>query len=88
MNNGENIVLGGLIQSDNENLNRGVPLLNRVPVLGNLFSYQRISSERRELFIVLRPEIVSLSSESGGVQYSDILNRFELVSQLFEEEEF
>ena len=88
VNNGENIVLGGLIQSDNENLNRGVPLLNRVPVLGNLFSYQRISSERRELFIVLRPEIVSLSSESGGVQYSDILNRFELVSQLFEEEEF
>ena len=88
VNNGENIVLGGLIQSDNENLNRGVPLLNRVPVLGNLFSYQRISSERRELFIVLRPEIVSLNSESGGVQYSDILNRFELVSQLFEEEEF
>ena len=86
--NGENIVLGGLIQSDNENLNRGVPLLNRVPVLGNLFSYQRISSERRELFIVLRPEIISLNGENGGVQYADILNRFELVSQLFEEEEF
>ncbi len=87
VNNGENIVLGGLIQSDNENLNRGVPLLNQVPVLGNLFSYQQLRVERRELFIVLRPEIIHLNAEGGGVQYSDILNRFELVSQLFEEEE-
>lgn len=86
VNNGENIVLGGLIQTDNENINRGVPLLNQVPVIGSLFSFQRISVERRELFIVLRPEIISLDAESGGVQYSDILNRFELVSQLFEEE--
>lgn len=85
VNNGENVVLGGLIQDDEENLNRGVPLLNRVPVVGGLFSYQRLSVERRELFIVLRPEIVNLNAEGGGVQYSDILNRFELVSQLFED---
>lgn len=85
VNNGENVVLGGLIQDDEENLNRGVPLLNQVPVIGGLFSYQRLSVERRELFIVLRPEIVNLNAEGGGVQYSDILNRFELVSQLFED---
>ncbi len=85
VNNGENVVLGGLIQDDDENLNRGVPLLNQVPLIGNLFSYQRISVERRELFIVLRPEIVNLNAETPGVQYSDILNRFELVSQLFED---
>ena len=85
VNNGENVVLGGLIQDDDENLNRGVPLLNRIPVVGGLFSYRQLSTERRELFIVLRPEIVNLNAEGGGVQYSDILNRFELVSQLFED---
>lgn len=85
VNNGENVVLGGLIQDDNQSLNRGVPLLNRVPVIGGLFSYQQLSTERRELFIVLRPEIVNLNAEGGGVQYPDILNRFELVSQLFED---
>ena len=37
--NGDNIVLGGLIQTDTEALNTRVPLLNRVPGLGNLFSY-------------------------------------------------
>ncbi len=85
VNNGENVVLGGLIQDDDESLDRGVPLLNRIPVVGGLFSYRQLSTERRELFIVLRPEIVNLNAEGGGVQYSDILNRFELVSQLFED---
>ena len=81
--NGENVVLGGLIQTDDQLLNTGVPFINRVPVLGNLFSYQENSVERRELFIVLRPEIINLNS-SGSVQYTDILERFELASELFE----
>ena len=80
----ENIVLGGLIQTEIERLNTGVPGLHRLPVVGNLFSYQRDSIERRELFIVLRPEIINLNAE-GGVQYSDILDRFELASELFED---
>ena len=82
--NGDNIVLGGLIQTDTEALNTGIPLLNRVPALGNLFSYQQDNLERRELFIVLRPEIIDLN-EQVGPQYSDILDRFELASELFEE---
>ena len=81
--NGENIVLGGLIQSDNENLNSGVPGLNRVPVVGRLFSYRQNSQERRELFIVLRPEIIDLN-EASALQYADIVERFEMVSELLE----
>jgi len=61
-----------------------VPGLNRVPLLGRLFSYQQNSIQRRELFIVLRPEIINLNSETS-VQYRDILERFELATQLIEE---
>jgi general secretion pathway protein D len=82
--NGENVVLGGLIQTDNELLNTGIPILNRLPGVGKLFSYQQETQERRELFIVLRPEIINLNAE-GGVEYSDILDRFELASELFED---
>lgn len=82
--NGENIVLGGLIQTDQERLNTGVPGLNRIPVVGNLFSYQQRSQERRELFIVLRPEVIDLN-ERTGLQYPEILDRFELAAELFEE---
>lgn len=79
--NGENIVLGGLIQSNNGDLNTGVPFLNRVPVLGRLFSYQQDTTERQELFIVLRPEVVNLN-QVGNAQYAEILQRFELMGEL------
>lgn len=80
---GENVVLGGLIQTDTENLNTGVPGLNRIPGVGRLFSYQQDTTERRELFIVLRPEIINLNSEIG-LEYQDILDRFEMASELLE----
>ncbi len=81
---GESVVLGGLIQSDNQNLSTGVPGLNRVPVLGGLFSYRQDLNERKELFIVLRPEVVNLNDQAA-VSYSEILERFELAAELFEE---
>lgn len=82
--NGENVVLGGLIQTDEERLNTGVPGLNRIPVVGNLFSYQQRSEERKELFIVLRPEVINLN-EQNNAQFPEILDRFELAAELFEE---
>ncbi|MDA0278835.1 MAG: hypothetical protein O3C29_00090 [Proteobacteria bacterium] len=85
--NGENVVLGGLIQTDIENLNTGVPGLNRVPLLGRLFSYQQETVERRELFIVLRPEIINLNSETE-LEYQDILDRFDMASDLIEASDF
>jgi general secretion pathway protein D len=81
---GENVVLGGLIQNSNDLLNTGVPYLNRVPGLGRLFSYQQDNNERRELFIVLRPEIVNLNSQTEA-RYREILSRFELAAQMVED---
>jgi general secretion pathway protein D len=80
---GENVVLGGLIQTVIENLNTGIPLLNRIPGIGGLFSYQQQTQERRELFIVIRPEVIDLNAGTGP-QYSEILARFELIDDLFE----
>lgn len=80
---GENVVLGGLIQTDTEDLNTGVPGLGRIPLLGKLFSYQQDRTERRELFIVLRPEIINLNSQLG-LEYQDILDRFDMASDLIQ----
>jgi general secretion pathway protein D len=81
--NGENVVLGGLIQAVVEDLNTGIPLLNELPFVGGLFSFQQQSEERRELFIVIRPEVIDLNAE-GSSQYAEILGRFELIGELFE----
>lgn len=81
---GENVVLGGLIQSSNSDLNSGLPGVSRVPVLGALFGYQQDTAERKELFIVLRPEVVNLN-ESSSAAYAEILRRFELAAEMFED---
>jgi len=81
---GENVVLGGLIQSSNSDLNSGLPGVSRVPVLGALFGYQQDVSERKELFIVLRPEVVNLN-QTGAATYTEILRRFALAAELFED---
>jgi general secretion pathway protein D len=81
---GENVVLGGLIQNSNDQLNTGVPYLNRVPGLGRLFSYQQDNNERRELFIVLRPEIINLNNQSGD-RYREAVEQFELAAELIDD---
>lgn len=81
---GENVVLGGLIQSSNSDLNSGLPGISRIPVLGALFGYQQDTAERKELFIVLRPEVVNLN-ESSSAGYVEILRRFELAGEMFED---
>lgn len=82
---GENVVLGGLIQNNNDALNTGVPFLNQVPGLGRLFSYTRDNNERRELFIVIRPEIINVNEQTDA-SYREILSRFELAAEMLSEQ--
>ena len=52
------ITLGGSIQDEDADVQNGIPLLQNIPVLGRAFSYSNIKSSRRELFIILRPQII------------------------------
>jgi len=81
---GSTITLGGLIQEDNSDQNTGIPGLQRVPVLGGLFSYQQISSVRRELFVILRPQIIT-GDESDVAYMRELRNSFEAINSLFED---
>jgi general secretion pathway protein D len=54
----QTITLGGLIQEDSTDLQSGIPGLMRIPLAGRLFSYSDISNVRRELFVILRPQII------------------------------
>ena len=56
--NGETIVLGGLITDDRLNTRSQVPILGDVPVLGELFKSRQRSHTKRTLFVFLRPTIL------------------------------
>lgn len=57
--NGEPFVLGGLLsQEDKKNLFK-VPMLGDIPLLGNLFSYEKHTVLDTELIITIKPIIVN-----------------------------
>ncbi|MEO6153953.1 MAG: type II secretion system secretin GspD [Croceibacterium sp.] len=55
---GQTIVLGGLISDDQLRTRSQVPVLGDIPILGNLFKSRRESTTRRTLFVFLRPTIL------------------------------
>jgi general secretion pathway protein D/MSHA biogenesis protein MshL len=56
---GEMLVVGGLIDSNDDNTDANVPLLGRLPLIGRLFSVESKLKTRKELVILLKPEIIS-----------------------------
>lgn len=55
---GDSIVLGGLIRDRQTYGDSGIPVLKDVPVLGKLFGTTNSSGDRTELLVFLRPRIV------------------------------
>ncbi|CAN5489737.1 general secretion pathway protein GspD [soil metagenome] len=57
LNDGETIILGGLIQdSESISLNK-IPLLGDIPLIGRLFSNRRTSTSKSELIIFITPHV-------------------------------
>lgn len=55
---GETIILGGLITKKTLTVDRRVPLLSDIPLLGNFFRYDLNQQERTELLIILTPYVI------------------------------
>jgi len=56
---GQVVVIGGLLQNNNENTDASVPWAAKLPIVGNLFKQQRKALEQSELVILMRPQVVS-----------------------------
>lgn len=57
-NDGEIIVLGGLIEDDDSFEEDKVPVLGDMPVIGNLFRSRKTTRKRTNLMVFLRPKII------------------------------
>lgn len=63
---GETIVLGGLVTDDRNSTNSRVPGLGSLPVVGAAFRSRRDSQTRRTLFIFLKPTILRDSAATAA----------------------
>jgi len=55
---GDTVAIGGMIQENHTESVGGVPLLDRIPVLGTLFGSKAVHTDRTELIIFLTPRVI------------------------------
>jgi type II secretory pathway component GspD/PulD (secretin) len=65
---GQTVVLSGLMQTRKSDLHRRVPILADIPLLGDLFRFDSVSQERRELLIILTPQVIYNKMDSDLVK--------------------
>ncbi|MCT8163710.1 type II secretion system protein GspD [Pseudomonas putida] len=72
---GEIIVIGGLLKDSVRQEQRAVPLLGRLPLIGGLFRWTRDTQEKTNLMVFLRPTILRSQAElieSGRRAYDEV----------------
>jgi general secretion pathway protein D len=83
VDDGQIIVLGGLIEDTLEDGNERVPGLGDLPVVGNLFKYQKRNRTKTNLMVFLRPTIIRSNEQSlslSGDRY-DLMRNVQQQSQ-------
>jgi hypothetical protein len=77
---GETIIIGGLITSEDTSISRRVPWLSEVPLLGELFRFDGSASMRKELLIILTPQVIRDKSQSEHLKQMEMA-RMSWISQ-------
>ncbi len=63
VNNGESIILGGLLEQKNEKTIEKIPFLGDIPLLGELFTNKLHSRQNKNLVIIVTPYIIPKSKD-------------------------
>ncbi len=65
---GQTVVLGGLVDRQQDRTRSGVPLLRDLPLIGGLFGSTDRSDIRSELFLFLTPHIIATDEDADRVR--------------------
>ncbi len=77
---GETVVLGGMIGQQKNKTKTGIPVLSSIPLLGAAFSSTTDSSAKTELVILITPHVVRSVQEASDIT-SDIRARLSLLQR-------
>jgi general secretion pathway protein D len=62
--NGQTVVIAGLIGTDEQDIERGVPFFKDIPVLGYLFKSRSLTRNRTELAIFVTPYLIRTDADA------------------------
>ncbi len=80
VDDGQTVVIGGLLQDDRSKSKNKVPLLGDIPVLGNLFKYDNHRTTKRNLMLFVRPTIMR-NSETLATASQDRFSKLKLLQK-------
>lgn len=83
--NGQTVLLGGLIQQSAINANNGVPYLNRIPFLGRLFGTTSRNKDRTELIILITPHVIGDAEQAREIT-DEYQTKFESLQPILQEQ--
>ena len=79
---GRTMIMGGLITSNKGNTTNGLPLLDRIPVLGGLFGKQTVNDNRTELVLFITPRVIDNELDYDSIM-NDLRRRMDNLDRVF-----
>jgi len=73
---GEQIVIGGMIRSETTKVVHKIPILGSIPFLGRLFKKTQDITEDTELLILITPHIIDINKEEDKVILKELQDQF------------
>ena len=64
---GASVLLGGLMQERTETTENGIPVIRRIPVIGEAFNRTEDTQSRSELLVMITPRVVRTDSQMADV---------------------
>jgi general secretion pathway protein D len=61
----DTIILGGFTDTETDKSSSGVPILENIPILGNLFKSPSSTKTRDELLVLMRPTVLKTPTEAS-----------------------
>lgn len=84
--NGESVIIGGLISTSDDRRRRKVPFLGNIPYVGALFRSSRSVSDRKELLIILTPQLLLQKADSKQISDGQRMTRDQLQRSTIKDE--
>ena len=84
---GQTIVIGGLIREDTTKSSSGIPFLSRIPLIGWLFGGMVDDKTRQELIILLTPRVIKNQKQAKALSDELIDNMSESSQERIKKEE-
>lgn len=83
---GQPLVIGGLMRSQATNSTQGVPLLKDLPLIGRLFRFNETQNTRNELVILVLPRVIRTPEQGWNVTDDALQKRVKQLEELFNRE--